>query len=126
MVTPTLVNPEGIWMLGSVYKIMDMAGFHYDIEHGCVHAVLHKIVPHMRNEDGDLSLHEAIEKKMCPIVQASMSGEHHAMVAVEIYYPGTEDAKECVYKLLRSYLYIGISNYKLFFYLMYFFMYVFF
>ena len=115
MVTPTLVNPEGIWMLGSVYKIMDMAGFHYDVEHGCVHAVLLKIIPHMGGENGDLSLHEAINKKMCPLVQANMSDEHHAMVAVEMYNPGTEDAKECVYKLLRSYLYIEISNYKLFF-----------
>ena len=119
MVTPTLVNPEGIWMLGSVYKIMDMAGFHYDIEHGCVHAVLLKIVPHMGGEDGDLSLHEAIDKKMCPIVQAMSDGESHAMVAVKIRpeknYQDTEDAKECVYKLLRSYLHIEISNYKLFF-----------
>ena len=103
MVTPTLVNPEGIWMLGSVYKIMDMAGFHYDIEHGCVRAVLLKIIPHMGDEDGDLSLHEAIDKKMCPIVQAHGSdGESHAMVAVEMYDPGTEDAKGCVYKLLLS------------------------
>ena len=93
MVTPTLINPAGIWMLSSVRQIIQMAGRKEKLRDGRISANLIQFIPHIfcyrpwdspEPKNSKMTLENAIKKQMAPLVGANLNGDCHAMVAVDI------------------------------------------